>query len=116
MLSGENVLVPPADISVRFREREFSAVLDANIVNQIAVTRGESILAPKFNFGAPAVSVRHMRSDGTLELEHEHRTDGRGLDIERARKVLEYVHRLWRRPVVLDTVNAEGKPQQITVG
>jgi stage V sporulation protein R len=57
-----------------------------------------------------------MRADGTLELEHEHRTDGRGLDIERARKVLEYLHRLWRRPIVLDTVNAEGKPQQIKVG
>ena len=39
MLSGENVLVPPAEISLRFRKREFSAVLDANIVNQIAVTR-----------------------------------------------------------------------------
>ena len=76
----------------------------------------ESILASKFNFGVPSVSVRHMRADGTLELEHEHRTDGRGLDIERARKVLEYLHRLWRRPIVLDTVNAEGKSQQITVG
>jgi hypothetical protein len=39
MLSGENVLAPPADISLRFRKREFSAVLDANIVNQIAVTQ-----------------------------------------------------------------------------
>jgi len=76
----------------------------------------ESILASKFNFGVPCVSVRHMRADGTLELEHEHRTDGRGLDIERARKVLEYLYRLWRRPIVLDTVNAEGKSQQITVG
>jgi stage V sporulation protein R len=75
----------------------------------------ESILAPKFNFGAPAVSVRHMRADGTLELEHEHRTDGRGLDIERARRVLEYLHRLWRRPIVLDTVDDKGKDQQIAV-
>ena len=46
----------------------------------------ESILTPKFNFGVPAVSIRHMRTDGTLEMEHEHHTDGRGLDIERARQ------------------------------
>jgi stage V sporulation protein R len=76
----------------------------------------ESIMAPKFNFGAPAVSVRHMRADGTLELEHEYRTDGRGLDIERARRVLEYLHRLWRRPIVLDTVDDKGTHQQIAVG
>jgi stage V sporulation protein R len=76
----------------------------------------ESILAPKFNFGAPAVAVKNLRVDGTLELEHDHATDGRGLDLERARKVLEYLHRVWRRPIVLDTVDDKGKPLQVTVG
>jgi stage V sporulation protein R len=46
-----------------------------------------------------------MKSDGTLDLLHDHASDGRGLDAARARKVLEYVRRIWRRPVRLRTVN-----------
>jgi stage V sporulation protein R len=65
----------------------------------------EAILAPKFNYGAPRVAAVEMRSDGTLELVHDHASDGRGLDAARARKVLEYVRRVWRRPVRLRTVN-----------
>lgn len=68
----------------------------------------ETLLAPKFNYGAPRIRVRAMRQDGTLELVHAAEVDGRGLDIERANKVLEYLHRVWRRPVRLDTVNADG--------
>jgi len=30
----------------------------------------EALLHPKYNFGAPTVSARHMRTDGTLELQH----------------------------------------------
>jgi stage V sporulation protein R len=65
----------------------------------------EAILAPKFNYGAPRVAAVEMRSDGALELVHDHASDGRGLDAARARKVLEYVRRVWRRPVRLRTVN-----------
>jgi stage V sporulation protein R len=43
-----------------------------------------------------------------LELEHDHVTDGRGIDVERGRKVLEYIHRVWRRPVTLNTVDQSG--------
>jgi len=68
----------------------------------------EVILAPKFNFGAPTISAREVHSDGTLVLDHDHQTDGRGLDLPRARKVLEYVHRVWRRPVVLYTTDHSG--------
>lgn len=68
----------------------------------------ETLLAPKYNFGAPSVSAIHVRNDGTLELEHDHETDGRGLDLERSRKVLEYVQRVWRRPVILRTVDQHG--------
>jgi stage V sporulation protein R len=68
----------------------------------------DTLLAPKYNFGAPCVSVGHVRNDGTLELEHDHATDGRGLDLERARKVLDYVQRVWRRPVLLRTVDQNG--------
>src|SRR5688572_8201950 len=74
----------------------------------------ETLLAPKYNFGAPGVAVTHMRNDGTLELEHDHETDGRGLDLERGRKVLEYVHRVWRRPVVLRTVDHNGAALELT--
>jgi stage V sporulation protein R len=75
----------------------------------------ESILAPKFNFGAPAVAVRNLRVDGTLELEHDAATDARGLDPDRARKVLEYLHRVWRRPILLDTVDEKGQPLQLAM-
>ncbi|HTY50778.1 MAG TPA: SpoVR family protein [Steroidobacteraceae bacterium] len=73
----------------------------------------EALLAPKYNFGAPGVSVSHLRNDGTLELVHDHRTDGRGMDVERARKVLNYIKRVWRRPVLLRTVDQAGAPMEL---
>lgn len=66
----------------------------------------EAILAPRFNYGAPRVAVTELRADGTLELTHDHGTDGRGLEVARANKVLEYIRRVWRRPVRLRTVDA----------
>src|SRR5208283_867997 len=66
----------------------------------------ESLLLEKYNFGAPRVSVTEVRNDGTLVLQHDNQLDGRGLDADRARKVLEYVKRIWRRPVLLKTVDA----------
>src|SRR5688572_23446788 len=56
----------------------------------------ENLLAPKYGFGAPSIAAAHVHVDGTLELEHDYSTDGRGLDLERSRRVLEYVHRVWR--------------------
>jgi stage V sporulation protein R len=68
----------------------------------------EQILAPKFNFGAPRIFVEELRSDGSLVLRHDTRMDGRGLDAGRAKKVLDYIHVLWRRPVTLHTVDRDG--------
>jgi len=68
----------------------------------------EALLAPKYGFGAPSVAAAHVRVDGTLELAHDHATDGRGLDAERASRVLDYLVKVWRRPIVLNTVNGEG--------
>jgi stage V sporulation protein R len=65
----------------------------------------EAILAPKFNFGAPRVAAVELKHDGSLTLNHDHASDGRGLDATRAKKVLEYAQRVWRRPVKLVTVN-----------
>ena len=69
----------------------------------------EAILAPKFNYGAPRVAAAEMKPDGALTLAHDHASDGRGLDAARARKVLEYVRRVWRRPVHLLTLNDRGE-------
>jgi stage V sporulation protein R len=74
----------------------------------------ETILAPKYNFGAPAVLAKRIATDGSLELYHEHETDGRGLDVERAERVLDYIHKVWRRPISLQTVDAEGRTRVIT--
>jgi len=76
----------------------------------------EAILRSKFNYGSPRVVVTELRNDGSLVLGHEHDVDGRGLDIERARKVLEYIHRVWRRPVMLHTLDARGAETILRVG
>jgi stage V sporulation protein R len=75
----------------------------------------EALLAPKYNFGAPTVAAKHVRVDGTLELLHDHLTDGRGLDPERGKKVLEYMQRVWRRPVIMHTVNDKGEDLELQV-
>jgi stage V sporulation protein R len=75
----------------------------------------EALLAPKFNFGAPSIAARHIRVDGTLELEHDHKTDGRGLDVERGKKVIEYLQRVWRRPVIMKTIDEHGAELEFTV-
>ena len=74
----------------------------------------EAILAPKFNYGAPRVAVTEMNTDGSLVLAHEHKSDGRGLDVNRAKRVLEYAKRVWRRPVRLHTVNDRGEPAELS--
>lgn len=74
----------------------------------------ETLLAPKYNFGAPSVFANHVGTDGSLELVHEHETDGRGLDLERSQHVLDYLHRVWRRPINLRTVDGDGKETVLT--
>jgi stage V sporulation protein R len=73
----------------------------------------EAILAPKFNFGAPRVAAVELKPDGGLVLAHDHESDGRGLDAMRAKKVLEYAHRVWRRPVRMHTVNERSEPVEL---
>jgi stage V sporulation protein R len=73
----------------------------------------EAILAPKYNYGAPRIAVTRMDADGSLELTHDVRSDGRGLDIPRAEQVLDYIAKVWRRPVSLSTIAEAGIPQVI---
>ena len=68
----------------------------------------EAILARRYNYGAPRIMVHHTGPDGTLTLRHEHEIDGRGLDLAYARRVLGYIHRIWRRPIRIDTVDDHG--------
>jgi stage V sporulation protein R len=68
----------------------------------------EAILAPKYNYGAPMVSVTRLGADGSLDLRHDHLHDGRGLDLRQAERVMEYVAKVWRRPVQLHTVDFRG--------
>jgi stage V sporulation protein R len=74
----------------------------------------EAILGPKFNFGSPRVAATDLKHDGTLTLAHDHASDGRGLDVTRAKRVLDYVHRVWRRPVKLATTNERNENVELT--
>lgn len=68
----------------------------------------EAILAPKYNYGAPSIAVAQVSADGSLDLRHDYLHDGRGLDLQQAERVMEYVTRVWRRPVTLHTVDFRG--------
>lgn len=73
----------------------------------------ESILGPKFNYGAPRIAVTEVQRDSTLVLTHDAASDGRGLDLDRAMRVLHYVQRVWRHMVVLRTTDAYGAPHEL---
>lgn len=81
---------------------------ETKIVNRNIHAIREAILAPKYNFGAPAIAVARVSADGSLDLTHDYLHDGRGLDLPQAEKVLDYVTRIWRRPVSLHTVDFRG--------
>ena len=74
----------------------------------------EAILAPKFNYGAPRIAATAMHHDGSLELTHDYQSDGRGLDTARADRVLDYLSRVWRRPVTLHTIDDRGYTRDIS--
>ena len=74
----------------------------------------DAILGSKYNFGAPVVAADQVDPDGTLHLVHDHASDGRGLDLRRTERVLEYIHRVWRRTVNLRTVDVQGAERVLT--
>jgi stage V sporulation protein R len=93
---------------------EATAGDEIKVANRDVNAVREAILAPKFNYGAPRVAVTETGNDGSLVLKHDHPSDGRGLDVNRAKRVLEYTRRVWRRPVRLHTVNDRGEPTELT--
>ena len=81
---------------------------ETKIANRDIRAIREAILAPKYNYGAPCISVNKVGADGALDLHHDYLRDGRGLELLQAEKVMEYVGRVWRRPVSLHTVDFRG--------
>lgn len=81
---------------------------ETKIANRDIHAIREAILAPRFNYGSPRIAVAAIGADGKLELHHDHQHDGRGLELSQAERVLEYVTRVWRRPVALHTVDSRG--------
>ncbi len=75
----------------------------------------ETLLAPRFNYGTPRIYVHGLGVDGSLELQHDYKIDGRGVDLPRAQKVVEYIHRVWRRPVRVHTVDHRGHKKTLEV-
>jgi stage V sporulation protein R len=84
------------------------------IANRDIYAVREAILAPKFNYGAPRVAAAKLHVDGSLDLQHDYESDGRGLDVGRAERVLEYISKVWRRPVSLHTLGNNGNPKVIS--
>jgi stage V sporulation protein R len=103
------------DLAEKLKLFVFEADADGEIrvtgrdINQLR----EAILAPKFNYGAPRIAVSELRHDGTLVLVHDYSDDGRGLDLDRAARVLQYIQRVWRRPVRLHTVDEFGRNREL---
>jgi stage V sporulation protein R len=67
----------------------------------------DQLVANMTNFGYPYIEVVDGDYDRNLELLLRHRYETAELDLKYARKVLEYVYKLWGRPVHLETVIEE---------
>ncbi len=67
----------------------------------------DQLVANMTNFGYPYIEVADGDYDRNLELLLRHRYETAELDLKYARKVLEYVYKLWGRPVHLETVIEE---------
>jgi stage V sporulation protein R len=68
----------------------------------------DTVLSSMTNFGQPYILVEDGDYRRGRELYLKHCFDGQELDVAYADKTLAYVHRLWQRPVHLETV-LEGK-------
>lgn len=63
----------------------------------------------------PVIRVEDADHGGTRALLLSHAHDGRDLHLENAERTLAYVHRLWGRDVVLETI-MNGKKASLTYG
>jgi stage V sporulation protein R len=67
----------------------------------------DQLVANMTNFGFPYIEVVDGDYNGNRELYLRHRYEGVELDMNYARKTLEYVHKLWGRRVHLETVSED---------
>jgi len=67
----------------------------------------ERFLFSLTNLGQPMVHVQDANYGNRGELYLEHKFEGVPLDMDKARDTLKNLHRLWRRPVHLETVEDE---------
>jgi len=67
----------------------------------------DQLVANMTNFGFPYIEVTDGDYRRNRELYLRHRFEGAELDVKYARKVLEYVYKLWGRPVHLETIVEE---------
>ena len=72
-----------------------------------------SLVAPRYNYGAPRIVITKVNQDGSLLLEHK-RSDLGSLDLRYAEKTLEYLHELWKKPVHLKTFNSQDEATALT--
>jgi stage V sporulation protein R len=63
----------------------------------------DTLVANMTNFGFPYIEIVDDDYDGNRELYLKHRYEGTELDVKYARRVLEYVYKLWGRDVHLET-------------
>ncbi len=92
-------LVKDLDLYVyrRDRDRWVVAEKDWEVVR-------DSILVSMTNFGQPYIVVQDGDHRGNRELYLKHCFEGQELDLEYGEKTLQFVRRLWGRPVHLETV------------
>jgi stage V sporulation protein R len=65
----------------------------------------ERLLFSLTNLGQPVVHVTDANYSNRGELYLQHRYEGVPLDIEKARDTLKNLHRVWRRPVHIETMD-----------
>jgi stage V sporulation protein R len=73
----------------------------------------ERLLFSLTNLGQPIVHVTEANYSNRGELYLKHRFEGVPLDIEKAKDTLKNLHRLWRRPVHLETTE-EGREKLLS--
>jgi stage V sporulation protein R len=96
---------------------EFAQKKSDYVVTEVADEEGwenirNTLVASVGMAATPVIRIEDADHHGTRTLRMSHYYDGRELNLENAEKTLAYTHRLWGRPVVLDTIVA-GKPARL---
>ncbi|MEM8886197.1 MAG: SpoVR family protein, partial [Planctomycetota bacterium] len=73
----------------------------------------QQLLQSLANGGQPIIEVTEANHDNRGELVLTHRFDEMDLDMGQATQTLRHLHRLWTRPVHIDTI-IEGKPTRLS--